>query len=181
VTVDNGVLTDYAVSSDETAGGKHVQIVKLALSADASETPITADTDGLLVNLGTNNDTKVVPHIGLNGDPYSLVHEGVQYTTTQTSAVLVAGGASEKLVVTQATITATGSDAGDMILYFGTGAYSRGTSRAIHDGNFIPSTTISPGVVLPGPFISGTNGDDLMVTTTGNIDVTISVWYYVVT
>jgi hypothetical protein len=35
--------------TDETATGKHVQIVKLALSADASDTPITADADGLEV------------------------------------------------------------------------------------------------------------------------------------
>lgn len=66
VTVDNGGLTDYTVSSDEGAGG-HVQRVKLAYSADGSETHVPADADGLLVNLGANNDvtvTDVVPGTG---------------------------------------------------------------------------------------------------------------------
>jgi hypothetical protein len=58
VLVDNGTGTDYTVSSDEGAGG-HVQRVKLAYSADGSETHVAADADGLLVNLGTNNDTTV--------------------------------------------------------------------------------------------------------------------------
>jgi len=55
VLIDNGVETDYTVSSDEGVGG-HVQRVKLAYSADGSETHVPADGDGLLVNLGTNND-----------------------------------------------------------------------------------------------------------------------------
>lgn len=55
VLIDNGVETDYTVSSDEGVGG-HVQRVKLAYSADGSETHVPADADGLLVNLGTNND-----------------------------------------------------------------------------------------------------------------------------
>lgn len=49
-TVDNGGLTDYVVASDVTADGENVQIVKLALSADASRVAIAADADGLLVN-----------------------------------------------------------------------------------------------------------------------------------
>ena len=56
VTVDNGALTDYNVATDDDGTGKHVQIVKLAQSADASRVPISADADGLLVNLGANND-----------------------------------------------------------------------------------------------------------------------------
>jgi hypothetical protein len=49
VTVDNGALTDYVVSTDEGAGG-HVQRVKLAYSADGSETHVEADAYGLKVN-----------------------------------------------------------------------------------------------------------------------------------
>lgn len=52
VTVDNGTLTDFDVSTDEAAGGKHVQRVKLAMSADGSETHVQADANGLLVNPG---------------------------------------------------------------------------------------------------------------------------------
>ena len=123
----------------------------------------------------------MAPHVGLNSDPWNLLHEAVQQTTTQTSAALVTGGASEKLVVTKVQIQAFGTNAGDFILYFGTGAFSRGTSRACFDGTFKPSTTLAPGAVLDGPFIAGTNGDDLLITTTNNLNFTVNVWYYVLT
>jgi len=55
VTIDNGGLTDFTASTDEGAGG-HVQRVKLAYSADGSETHVPADADGLRVNLAANND-----------------------------------------------------------------------------------------------------------------------------
>lgn len=45
------------ISTDEDATNGHVQRVKLAISADGASTHIPADaTDGLLVNLGANND-----------------------------------------------------------------------------------------------------------------------------
>ena len=93
----------------------------------------------------------------------------------------MAGGASEKIVVTQCQIQAFGTTTGTVILYFGTGAFARGTNRTIFDGEFKPSTTLAPGAILTGPFISGTNGDDILVTSVGDIDITVSVWYYVVT
>ena len=64
VEVDNGALADYTVSSDEGVGG-HVQRVKLAYSADGSEVHVPADADGLLVNLGTNNDVAVTGTVDL--------------------------------------------------------------------------------------------------------------------
>jgi hypothetical protein len=56
--------TGATISTDEGAGG-HVQRVKLALSADGSETHIPADANGLLVNLGTNNDVTVTGTVDL--------------------------------------------------------------------------------------------------------------------
>src|SRR3990172_9502987 len=45
------------VATDDAGAAGHVQIVKLAVATDGSATALTADnTDGLLVNLGTNND-----------------------------------------------------------------------------------------------------------------------------
>lgn len=58
VLVDNVDEPDYTVSTDEAASG-HVQRVKLTQSADGSDTHIQADADGLLVNLGTNNDVTI--------------------------------------------------------------------------------------------------------------------------
>jgi hypothetical protein len=45
------------LATDDAGAGGHVQIMKLATSTDGSATVIPASTtDGLLVNLGTNND-----------------------------------------------------------------------------------------------------------------------------
>lgn len=59
VTVDNGGLTDYVVSADDAGAAGHVQRVKIAYGADGVATQVPADADGLLVNLGTNNDVTV--------------------------------------------------------------------------------------------------------------------------
>ncbi len=168
------------IANDTADSGNPVKI-----GARASSTIPTAVTTGDRVNAWANlNGAQIVstaPHIGLNSDPWNLVHEAAQYTSAQTSTVLVAGGASEKIVVTKVQIQSYGTTAGTCVLYFGTGAYSRGTNRAIFDGEFAPSATLKPGVVMDGPFIAGTNGDDVLVTTTNAQSVTISIWYYVIT
>jgi hypothetical protein len=56
--VDNGAEADYIVSADDAAGA-YVQRFKLAYSADGSAVHVPADADGLLVNLGANNDVVV--------------------------------------------------------------------------------------------------------------------------
>ena len=48
------------VATDDTGAPGHVQLVKLAIATDGSATLIPADgTDGLLVNLGANNDVTI--------------------------------------------------------------------------------------------------------------------------
>lgn len=59
VTVDNGSGTDYTVSTDDAGASGHVQRVKLVVSADGSASHATVDADGVLVNLGANNDVTV--------------------------------------------------------------------------------------------------------------------------
>lgn len=59
VTVDNGDGTDYVVSTDDAGASGQVQRVKIAYSADGSATHSTVDADGVLVNLGANNDVTV--------------------------------------------------------------------------------------------------------------------------
>lgn len=65
VLVDNGGGTDYTVSTDEAASGQ-VQRVKLSYSGDGLDTHVTADADGLLVNLGANNDVTVTNAINVS-------------------------------------------------------------------------------------------------------------------
>lgn len=175
VRVGGMAAHDSTIADNPVAiGGRSNNALPAAVSADGEAVWAWMSRNGAMV-------IAAPPHIGLNSDPYNLVHEAAQYTTTQTSTVLIAGGASEKLVVTKVQIQAGGTVAGTLQLYFGTAAFSRGTSRAIFDGEFAPSATLKPGVVMDGPFISGTNGDDLLVTTSAAINpLTINVWYYVV-
>jgi hypothetical protein len=155
--------------------GRASTAVPTAMSADGDAVPLWTSRKGSPINA-------MAPHVGLVGDPWTLVHETAQYSTTQTSAVLVTGAAAETIVVTKVQIQAGGTTSGTMQLYFGTGAYSRGTSRAIFDGEFAPSNTLKPGVVMDGPFIAGAAGDDVLVTTSAAINpLTVTVWYYVVT
>jgi hypothetical protein len=54
------VPASTVIATDDAGAGGHVQVVKLAISTNGSATPLTADnTDGLLVNLGTNNDVTI--------------------------------------------------------------------------------------------------------------------------
>ena len=169
-----------------TASGSPITDQPVAIGGRASTalpTDVGADGDAVWSWMNRNGAIVVAapPHVGLNSDPYNLLSETAQYSTTQTSTVLVAGGASEKIVVTKVQIQVGGTTAGTLQLYFGTGAYVRGTNRAIFDGEFAPSATLKPGVIDTGPFISGTNGDDLLVTDSAAINpLTITVWYYLV-
>lgn len=47
------------IATDDTGANGHVQLVKIAYSADGSSTHVSADAGGLLVNLGANNDVTV--------------------------------------------------------------------------------------------------------------------------
>lgn len=184
VTLTAGTNTNEVVgdvAEDVAAAGNPVQVGWRA----STVIPTAMSADGDVVRPWANRSGAAVmtqaPHVGLNSDPWALANKTAQYTTTQTSAVLQAGGASEKIVVTQVQIQVGGTTAGTLQIYFGTGAYSRGTSRAIFDGEFAPSATLKPGVIMDGPFISGANGDDVLVTTSAAINpLTISIWYYVV-
>jgi hypothetical protein len=56
------------IATDDAGAGGHVQVVKLAISTNGSATPLTADnTDGLLVNLGANNDVTVTGTVSVTG------------------------------------------------------------------------------------------------------------------
>lgn len=170
------VAADIGVPANPVAiGGRASTAVPTAVSADGDSVYTWLNRNGLQV-------VSTIPGAGLNADPYTLLSETAQYTTTQTSAVLVAGGASERIVVTSIQIQAGGTTAGTCQVYFGTGAYARGTDEAIFDGEFAPSSTLKPGFYAapPSGFRAGALGDDILVTTSAAINpLTITVWYYI--
>jgi hypothetical protein len=66
---DNVTLpaTGEVVTTDEAGDGSHLQLVKLAYSADGQRTPITADAAGLLVTLGSTSVNVVEPATVITG------------------------------------------------------------------------------------------------------------------
>lgn len=198
VTITSGTVTTVSTVTAVTTvtnpvtvagGAAHASPVSgnPVLNAGRASNAIPTDVgaDGDVASLWTNRNgaqvTVQAPHVGLNGDPWTLLHEGVQFTSAQTSTIVIDAGAGDKIVVTQVQIQAFSTTAGTAILYFGTGAFARGTNRAVFDGDFTPSATLKPGVIMTGPFIAGANGDDLRFTSVGDVDVTLSIWYYLVT
>jgi len=188
VTVSGGVLTRLAAPTqyveDVAMGATPTGTAIMGYGSTAVPTAVNADGDAVTAWYNRNGVQIVgfAPHVALVGSPWTLTSKTVQTTTTQTSGVVMAGGASETLVVTSIQIQAGGTVAGTVQVYFGTAAYSRGTSRAIFDGEFAPSATLKPGVIMQGPFIAGAAGDDVLVTTSAAINpLTITIWYYVVT
>lgn len=86
ITAGSGttILTD-----DCTTG--HAQIVKLAIATDGSATLIPADSGGLLVNLGTNNDVTVTG--SAEATPVTVYGGGTQ-TGTSDQAVMAAAASN---------------------------------------------------------------------------------------
>jgi hypothetical protein len=82
VPISAGSGTD--VATDQVAGTlEHVQLFKLAIATDGSRVLVPADaTDGLLVNLGANNDVTVSGTFWQATQPVSLAHAP---TATQSS------------------------------------------------------------------------------------------------
>lgn len=113
---------------------------------------------------------------------YNFVNKVAQYTTTQTGVALWTPAGGKIIVVTSYQIQCGGTTAGTMQLWFGASgdtAYTRGTDRAIFDGEFAPSATLKPGVVVEGVWIAGTADDILRVTDSAAINpLTVNVWGY---
>jgi hypothetical protein len=66
VTIDPGTTPSVSVSTDDAGAAGHVQRVKIAYSADGVATHATVDADGVLVNLGANNDVTVTGSVTAN-------------------------------------------------------------------------------------------------------------------
>lgn len=85
VTIHNGASgtgTSFDAATDDDGSGNHIQLMKQTYSANGVRTPIPADADGLLVNLGANNDVSVnagtnvigkVRLVDADGDEISVV------------------------------------------------------------------------------------------------------------
>lgn len=103
------------------------------------------------------------------------------YTTTQTSANLLAGTGGQKIYVSSIVIATGGTTAGRVSIYWGAGAFSAGTSVTLFDGEFAPSATSKPGAVMSFTIPRGgssATGDNLRITTSAAMTVYVSGMAY---
>ncbi len=113
---------------------------------------------------------------------HAVTFKGNQYTSAQTGTALWTPASGKAVVITSLQIQSGGTTAGTCVLWFGATAdttYTRGTDAAVFDGEFVPTATNKPGVIMTFPTpIRGTTDYLLRVTTTNAQTVTFTVWGY---
>lgn len=156
-----------------TGGMRHFRIRTVTtLGATVSHTFTSTNSQQMIAGI----DTGAAPH----SFGYSLIHRNGEYATAQTGTALWTPTTGKKFAVTDITITTGGTTSGIVTLWQGSAAdttYTTGTDPVVFRGNFIPSTTSSPGVVkqFPVPFVSSTIDHILRVTTSAAMTVYVQV------
>lgn len=152
-------------------------------SSDAVVTPISADGDNVALWVSRRGAVFIaeVPHVALDGSPFSLVNAQNQYGGAQAGVALITPGSGKKIVVTSYDITVSGTATSDVALWFGSSADSTWTvavDSTVFYSNFVPSASISPGVSRSGLWISPTADHRLRFTAPGANTYYLNVWYY---
>lgn len=176
-TNTNEIVGD--VAEDAALAGNPVRMGMRASTA----IPAAMSADGDVVTPWANRSGAQVvtqaPHVGLNSDPFNLLSKTVRLTASSTGTDIVSPTSGKKIIVTILQVQSGGTTAGEVQVYFGDGTYVRGTNRAIFDGEFAPSSTSKPGVIMNGPFIAGAADDNLRIASSANINpLTATAWYY---
>lgn len=180
--VGGTVTTGGVAAADAAVSGNPVAIAGRASNA----VPAAVSADGDVVHPWLHRTGAQIvaeaPHVGMLGDPYTKTSKTAQYTTAQTGVALWTPAAGKRLIITDVQIQAGGTTAGTVQLWFGASAdttYSRGTDLAIFDGEFAPSATLKPGVVMSGVWPAGAADHVLRVTDSAAINpLTCTVWGY---
>lgn len=175
LTDDNGSTVLASTPADGTSNGLAVipTLSRLMGYNGATWDRLRSDTtNGLDVDV-----TRMpAPHTAV-----SLTSVSETYTTTQTSTNLIAGTGGQRIYVTGFSIGTGGTTAGLITLYWGTGAFSRGTSPTLFEAEFAPGTNARPGAVQSFTFPPGgqsATGDNLRITTSAGITCWVTVHYY---
>ena len=175
-SISNGMLVDVTRVQGQVQVGDGTNIVSVdTASTDAESNAVnTLHTQARLLEFnGTTWDRK---------RSHATVFKAGQYTTAQTGTALWTPASGKAVVVTSSQIQSYGTTAGTAIIWFGGAAdttYTRSTDAAIFDGEFAPSATNKPGVIMSFPTpCRGTADFVLRVTTTNAQSITITVWGY---
>jgi len=150
---------------------------------------VSVDTSGTDAETNAVNQLHTQARLyGFNGTTWDRIRstpatfKGAQYTAAQTGTALWTPASTKAVVITSLQIQSGGTTAGTCVLWFGASgdtSYTRGTDAAVFDGEFAPTNTNKPGVIMSFPTpIRGTADYVLRVTTTNAQTVTFTVWGY---
>jgi len=193
-----GSITNTSFAATQaTAANLNATAVLAAGTAYAGKVRLTDGTNDLTVDTSHNDgESATENHIdvaakimGLNNSgTFDIVRANVSvnknatYTSAQTGTAIWTPASGKAVVITFVQIQSYGTTAGTATLWFGASAdttFTRGTDAAVFDGEFAPSATNKPGVVMPFPTpVRGTADYVLRVTTTNAQSITVSVWGY---
>jgi hypothetical protein len=107
----------------------------------------------------------------------------VEASTTQTGTAIWTPPAGKKIAITSLDITTGGTTAGIVTVWFGASGdttFTQGTDQVVFRGEFAPSTTSKPGVVMafPTPRFAITADHILRYTTSANMTVYVNAYGY---
>ena len=160
------------VSTDQAGDGSHIQRVKLAYSADGVATHATVDADGVLVNLGANNDItgSVTANAGTNLNTSALALEsGGNLASVKTAVEVI-----DNIVQTEDAAHSTG-DSGVMVL--GVRKDSGGVLSGA-DGDYTPVSMDAMGRVRTIADLTNGITDSFGHILVGGINNQVDIQYY---
>jgi hypothetical protein len=182
--------------TDEHATRGHMPVVKLAYSADGNATHVTADADGLLVNLGANNDVTVTGNVAVTNAGLTELAAAIN-ASSQMDVNLAASAATVTVSATNldirdltsasdsvAVLQATASNLNATVVGTGTFAVQAAVDElpaaaAITENFANPTTTnlMAMGMVWDGAAwdrAAGNSTDGALVNLGANNDVTVT-------
>lgn len=196
-TVTANAGTGNFTVTQATAANLNTTTVLAAGTAYAGRVRITDGTNDLSVDtLHSDGESATENHLDVAAKAMGLNSAGTfdiqrvntttfkcaQYTTAQTGVAIWTPASGKAVCVTYVQIQSYATTAGTAQLWFGASAdttYTRGTDAPIFDGEFAPTTTNKPGVIIqPHIALRGTVDYVLRLTTTGAQSITVTVWGY---
>lgn len=153
-------------------------------ASDAVVTPVSADNDSVAFWVSRRGAQFIaeVPHIALDGTPFTLVNKAVQLGGSQVGTTVWTPAGGKKIAILSYDFTLAGTGAADVALWFGASGdatFSVGTDYSVLYANMVPSATISPGVSRSGVWLAPTADYVLHYTMGSGLNNSyISVWGY---
>ncbi len=177
--------TGEVIASDDV-GGRQYQWIKLVYGADGTATAVTSTVGLPIVDAGTRSAEVGDNITALDGPITGWLERTLDFTATATGTAIWTPASGKIFVCRQVFIEWSGSDDGNVFVWSPAAsaadtAYTAGTDLLLAQAHPTPSTKGSGGLVRNGLWRGVTSVYPIRVTTTNNLDCTVSVGGYEIT